>query len=384
MKIWHIYARHYNFGDHALGLATRSLFRQHFASDAIFETVDTHKLWIDTRKVDEINRDADLVLVGGGGLIHTFALDGRAWMFHLPTNLVTSIAPRLGVFGVGFNQFRTESQQLRPSVCRNLGAIQKHALFLSVRNDESKECLARNGIFADEIVDPGFFLDGNHPLPELGRPYAIVQLAFDSTAERGIDRNRLMSGIGALIDHIIARGLAVVLAPHCQPDIEISRAVRAASKHNDQIHIWNYYGGISDDQLSSHLGYYKHAELVVGMRGHAQIIPAGMGVPFLTIANHRKHLDLAARLGMSDYCVEMADDLSIELPSKMDTLLARRAELGASLRAQTETMRTQVAEYIRDARRRFDRTPRQSLPMSYQVGRKLRSAYRRLGEKIRY
>jgi polysaccharide pyruvyl transferase WcaK-like protein len=384
MKIWHIYARHYNFGDHALGLAVRDLFRQYFAKNAIFETVDTHKLWIDSRKVDEINRDADFILVGGGGLIHTFGLGGRAWMFHLPTSLVASVAPCIGVFGVGFNQFRTESQQLRPSVCRNLRAIQKQALFFSVRNDESKACLAQNGIVADEIADPGFFLDGNYPAPVVGRPYAIVQLAFDSVADRGLDRDRLMTGINALIDHIIARGLEVVLAPHCKPDIEISNAVRAASPRRDEIHVWDYYKGISDDWLQHQLGYYKHAEFVVGMRGHAQIIPAGMGVPFLTIANHRKHRDLAIRLGMSDYCVEIGDQLEVELPAKMDALLVYRKELRSSLLAQTAIMREHVATYLQDARIRFDRSTRGVLPVHYRLGRKGRSLRRRIEAKIRY
>ena len=384
MKIWHIYARHYNFGDHALGLAARNLFRQYFASNVIFETVDTHKLWIDSRKVDEINRDADFILVGGGGLIHTFGLGGRAWMLHLPTSLVAHIAPRIGVFGVGFNQFRTESQRLRPSVCRNLSAIQKQALFFSVRNDESKACLTQNGIMADEIADPGFFLDGNYPEPKVGRPYAIVQLAFDSVADRGVDRDRLITGVNALIDHIIARGLKVVLAPHCKPDIEISNAVRAASRHRDDIHVWDYYESISDDWLPHQLGYYKYAEFVAGMRGHAQIIPAGMGVPFLTLANHRKHRDLAIRLGMSDYCVEIGDDLAVELPPRMDALLARRKELSSSLLAQTTTMRENIAAYLQDARIRFDRLPRMTLPTHYHLGRKGRSLRRRITDKIRY
>ena len=37
MRTWHVYARHHNFGDYALGLGLRTLFEQYFAVPTVFE-----------------------------------------------------------------------------------------------------------------------------------------------------------------------------------------------------------------------------------------------------------------------------------------------------------------------------------------------------------
>lgn len=46
MKIYHIYARNYNFGDHALCLEKRNLIREYFYNKIIFNKIDTHEYWI--------------------------------------------------------------------------------------------------------------------------------------------------------------------------------------------------------------------------------------------------------------------------------------------------------------------------------------------------
>ena len=48
LKVWHIYARTYNFGDHALGIGVRRLFRdalQKHGYEVVFEVVDTHRFY---------------------------------------------------------------------------------------------------------------------------------------------------------------------------------------------------------------------------------------------------------------------------------------------------------------------------------------------------
>lgn len=384
MKIWHIYARHYNFGDHALGLAVRNLFRKYFAKDSVFETLDTCKLWIDGRIVHSINQDADFVLVGGGGLIHTFGLGGRAWLFHLPTCLVRSLSSRLAVFGVGFNQFRADSQILLPSVIENLLAIKEVAVAFSVRNDGSRECMAVNGILADEIPDPGFFLNSNYPAPDIKRKYVIFQLAFDAISSRGINKEKLIREMQVLTKVVIARGFDIVLAPHCRADIEISEIVKNRCENKNAVHLWDFYSSISDDCIHEHLGIYKHAQMVVAMRGHAQIIPAGMGVPFITIANHRKHQELAARLDMEEYCVDIADDLQTILPKKIELLLQNRELLSKQLLYKTEIAERGMASYISKIREDYNSMPRWKVSMWDKTIQILRKNNQRILNRVRY
>lgn len=385
MKVWHIFARHYNFGDHALGLATRNLFRKYFYDKLIFKYIDTHQYWIDIGEVDRMNRDADLILIGGGGLIHTFDLNGKAWMFHLPSRLINKIRSRLILFAVGFNQFRTQSKTLHQSVIDNLLAIQKHALAFSVRNDQSKECLERNGIVnVDEVADPGFFLDGDYPHPKIDNPYVVVQLAFDSPNDRGINTNLFVPNIVVSINHIISQGFSVVLAPHCKPDILISQVIKDNSAFPNKIFIWDYYKSISDDHLATYLGFYKYAEFVIAMRGHAQIIPAGMGVPFVTIANHRKHVDILNTLSMIDYCVDINDELARCLIQKVDLLIQNSKTLRYHLAQRAALMEQEMGQYISTLYRKYNASPYLFLPKMYLLGHKIRSLRNKTIQKINY
>jgi polysaccharide pyruvyl transferase WcaK-like protein len=302
MKIWHIYARNYNFGDHALGLAVRDLFRQEFGPKVIFETIDTHQAWFGLKDVLLFNNDADMLLIGGGGLIHAF--NGKTWMLHFPCIWLKFLSCPLVIFSVGHNQFTIDGR-LPKNVVRNLIAVKKKALSFTIRNDKSKELMANEGFDLQEIPDPGFFLDRNYPRPSISNRYIIVQLTGDASQARGLNDNAIWREIVVAIDALVAQGFSIAFCPHVKGDIKVTEDVISSLKSRESVYVWDYYKSISDDYISECLAYYKHAELVIAMRGHAQIIPYGMKIPFVTISNHRKHKDLAEVLGLGDYVYDV-------------------------------------------------------------------------------
>jgi polysaccharide pyruvyl transferase WcaK-like protein len=357
MKVYHIYARNYNFGDHALGLAVRNLFRRYFNNNVIFVPFDTHNLWISRKDLLFMNKDADLILVGGGGLIHGFGLGAHAWMFHLPSRLLKYLRVPIVFFSVGYNQFRNQPA-LNKSILKNLNKLSNKALGFSVRNDNSLHFLKKQGFACDEIPDPGFFLDKDYKMPNIDAPYVICQLAYDNPASRGINVENLIESVCSACRYLFQKGIKVILAPHCKPDIEISEIVYSELKSDGDIHIWDYYRSISDDHIEEHLALYKHADFVIAMRGHAQIIPYGMGVPFVTIINHSKHKNLADNLGMGRYCVEIgSQDLKVSLIDTIKRLESDRERVKTLISETMIEYNKQVSDYMGSLKEKYNSTP---------------------------
>lgn len=344
MNVWHIYARYYNYGDHALGMGVRNLFLKYFSNSLLFKPMDTHSIVFNEGLLNNMNSTADLLLVGGGGLIHWCG--GNDWMFKMPNELIPKIRIPSIVFGVGYNRFRTEAE-LPNSVVDNLKLLNKKCLGFSVRNDGSKKELLKLGIETDEVPDPGFFLDGNYPRPDINHPYVIIQLANDMKAARGYTDADLLTNFKIITEHIISKGYTVVLCPHVRVDIALSKTLMDSIGPSPFIKMWDWFQVMSDENCYKGLAYYKYAKFVIGMRGHAQIIPIGMKVPVISIGSHRKNLDLVKTLDIASHYVEVGD---AQLGNKVIAMIADIENNYGSLKLKYENimqeLTTRMENYI--------------------------------------
>ena len=225
MRTWHVYTRYHNFGDYALGLGLRALFEQYFGEPSVFELHDAHTLSFDANLVAKLNTSADLLLVGGGGLIRGH---GDRWLFQMPDAVISSVRVPMIFYGLGYNNFPDEPD-ISPAIVENLRRLQERALGFSVRNDGSQERLARLGLEAKEVPDPGFFVDGNYPLPPVRRPYVVLQIAHAIPGVREYSEANLVAElvpVGAL-----SAGAWISPTPRatcCQRRASVSTSARGA------------------------------------------------------------------------------------------------------------------------------------------------------------
>ena len=306
LKVWHIYARTYNFGDHALGIGVRRLFRKAFREkgmELIFEVVDTHRFYTHSHDVRTWNNEGDLILVGGGGLLHCW--DGLHWMCHFPSRLISGLKIPLCVFGVGYNQFPSQGR-LSWCVRRNIKRIMEKSIGFSVRNDGSKDKMMAEGFAVEAIPDPGFFLDGDYGRVVKNR-YAVIQTAGDGASSRMSDVDEWIKGYARCANWLMAQGLHVVFIPHCELDVDISNRIIKLLTANDY-EMTNFWDSVLDEHCYMLLSLYKHAEIVIGSRGHAQIISFGMFTPFVTFSTHYKQKALSEKFGLVDYVTDNPED----------------------------------------------------------------------------
>lgn len=304
MNAWHVYARYYNFGDYALGIGVRNLFSKYFNPEMLFKLNDVHSLVFDENTVEQLNSSADLLLVGGGGLIHGFA--GDKWMLRIPDELIPKIKIPFIVYGVGYNQFRGEGD-IHPLIVENIRNIQENCLSFSVRNDGSRDEMLKLGLDLPEVPDPGFFVDGDYPRPPIEGDFVLLQLANDMKHARGFDDSVLLSHLDEICRYLLRKGYKVVLCPHVRTDDILGRQLITRMGNPEGISSWDWFDIMRDENNYKGLAYYKHAKLVIGMRGHAQICAAGMLTPVITLVNHRKHLDLIKKQQLPEHYVEVTD-----------------------------------------------------------------------------
>lgn len=350
IRVMHAFARFYNFGDNALAYGVQSIFMRYFRPDLRFVSADVHSEIFDSVMADRINATADLLLVGGGGLIHTAG--NEFWLVNMDAAAAENIRVPMLFYGLGYNNFGPDP--LCPAAIENIKMLAEKSIGFSVRNDGSAGRLGQLGLNLDTVPDPGFFVDGNHPRPDIDGKYVMVQVAYDSPAQRNVADDVFFQNMVAVCKNIAARGYHVVLAPHCWPDIDISGKIVAACD-DARIFMWDWFSIMRADNVAVGLGYYKHASFVLAMRGHAQICPIGMGVPVISIINHPKHMGLLQNIGQTDLAVMVNDANFIQkLYALIDFVEQNSDDIKHAYKSVMMQMTRDTQQYVTALAKRFD------------------------------
>ena len=305
MKILHSYCLNFNIGDYALGIGVKNLLREYLDVDLIGNTNLQGREFNEYYIKEVVNKRYDLLVIGGGGVIHG-AHWPNGWFWLIDQDLIKEIKIPFIVYGVGYNYWEEEGGI--PERGRiHLEETKKHAAYFSVRNDGSaKRLYDQTGITADVIPDPGFHVDLNTEYENfVNEPYVLVQIANDKPLSRfgSIEKQQKFIREMREMTEELAKDYKVIYAPHVIDDVQISKDIVDGIENAE---VWDF-GYFAFDHSDKAVGYYKHADFVIAMRGHGQILPIGFNTPVIALENHPKHRGLMAELGLLEYNVKVDD-----------------------------------------------------------------------------
>lgn len=336
MKIMHTYCLNYNLGDYALGIGVKNIFRNLF-NVSLFADTNIQGQKFDDYFINILNEKYDLLIIGGGGIIHG-AHWPQGWFWLIEKKNLKKIKIPFIIYGVGYNYFKDEKGIPKRGV-EHLKETNKRAAFFSVRNDRSYErLLNQTGIAANVIADPGFWvpLDNNFD-NRYKKKYIVVQLANDKPKNRFgslKNRERFIKNIkNALRD--VSNKYRIIFAPHVHDDIELCDQVASGIKNSEVINFSNY----AFDKANSFLSVYQDAEMAIAMRGHGQIVPLGFGVPAISLENHDKHKGLMQEYGLSHLNVDVNDK---EFTSKLKNTITAVLKNHHKIKVHIEKQNTQL------------------------------------------
>ncbi|MEM1340810.1 MAG: polysaccharide pyruvyl transferase family protein [Pseudomonadota bacterium] len=352
-RIFHVGAWNRNYGDYALGAGLHASLRAESDEPLEFVLVDCQNTVFHADLVDLINREGDLLLVGGGGLVFNRPEDHSrsGWQFNIDLDQLARLAVPLVVYGIGYNKFPFDETPFRPQTDAHLRATQEKAALFSVRNAGTRDELVRRGLEAEAITiipDPGMFVPTapiNLPnLPEGGLKIGL-NWAGDRPAHRypaPAEENEraaaraVAEGLAAVLETHDGGGQVILISHLLGIDATVAPVLRAVL--GERLYVleeeapWLFPPALAQTPIWA--GLYRLVDVAVGMRGHANIIPFGLGTPFVGIGTHNKNRFFASEVGLADIFVDFGRLQTAEIPSTLHHCVSQTLDDPAVARQQ--------------------------------------------------
>ncbi|GAB6897907.1 polysaccharide pyruvyl transferase family protein [Kineosporia succinea] len=335
---------HGNAGDLALVDSVRRGFDLEYAPRAGrgLKSPTTHPRWwdvhvhqlFDEKRLAQVNAGDGLVLGGGGLFLPDTAPNGNSgWQWNVTDEMLRRIKVPLVVWGVGYNTF--EGQEFDGSrFGRSLRTLVERAGFVGLRNSGSVEKV--RSLLPSELADKIRW----QPCPttvisKLGGPAweqapdgdgsggpVLLNCAYDRSARRFGDGYGQF--LASLRDWILAtrERAEVRYAAHCVDDEIFVNDLRR--EHGLTLPVIPMY----DMTVPEIHTTYRRAALVVGMRGHAGMVPFGCGTPIVSLVSHPKLAFFLADIGREEWGISVHEpDLGPRLRELTGRLLDERASV---------------------------------------------------------
>lgn len=254
-----------------------------------WHSIHAHRLF-DEAALERVNARRGLVIGGGGLFIPDTAPNGNsAWQWNVPDALLKRIDVPVMVYAVGFNAFDGQSYRAgRFSTA--LRALVERASFFGLRNHGSIEKV--RALLPAELRDKVRF----QPCPTtvtrrlvegwtdpLHRENTVlVNAAYDRAGLRfGHDYGHFLAEMAKAVRALGAHAEVKCVA-HSLDDERIAFDLRR--EHGVSLPVIPMYDFDNDAIRDT----YARTKLVIGMRGHAGMIPFGCGTPIISLISHPK------------------------------------------------------------------------------------------------
>lgn len=279
-----------NFGDVMLPLAVRTSVGA-AVPDARWVELHVHQLF-DVEQARWANEHLDALVVGGGGLFlpDTSPNGNSGWQWNVTDEALDALTVPLVVYTVGYNLFNGQEVH-GDRFAASIRAFVEKAAFVGLRNHGSVEAVR-------QLVGPGTAAkvewlpcvttvygpragrpDGE---PAADVPVVHLNIAYDRESLRFGDG--YASFVAELADFVRSlRGTATVRClAHAKTDERIVRDLRV--EHDVRLPVDPLYLM----EPAAALDVVAGSSLVIGMRGHAGMIPFGVGTPIVSLVSHPK------------------------------------------------------------------------------------------------
>lgn len=273
-----------NMGDTFLPIALRNLFNMHIGvkkwiNKSVYKNVTDSDI--------SVYNQSDLVVIGGGGLFlkDTNPNDLSGWQWTCSLKMLDKIESPLIAFAIGYNRFRGQ-EDFEPIFTEHLNRFVDKAKFVGIRNHGSIENLKKY-LKNDALKDKLTFQPCMTTLTSLLYPqlhtyeqkedFIALNCAFDRQSMRK-SNDEILKAIARVINKL-SEFTKIKVYAHSEADSKICPYLDALSVN---------YEYIKFKKTEQMLSEYSKPRLVIGMRGHAQMIPFGCNTPILSIISHDK------------------------------------------------------------------------------------------------
>lgn len=332
LRATHISAFSYgNAGDTLLPVVLRDLFHQflgikEWRSQHVYKTVSSHD-------IKEINA-RNFVVIGGGGLFlcDTNPNQLSGWQWSCSMDRLKQIESPIIAFAIGYNRFRGQ-QDFAPIFTEHLNLFVEKAAFVGIRNHGSIEALKHylrtEELKAKLIYQPCMTTLIAKIYPSFTdytrkEDFVAFNCAFDRQQLRSSDDAYLYSVARVALE--LSKMTKVKYYSHMEAD-------KQALSYFDELKV--PYELVEMHDVKKMIIDYSRPRLVIGMRGHAQMIPFGCQTPILSIISHDKMQWFLDDIQHPDWGVDVNDrDFEDDLLTKAKSFYNDYQQLHSDIRKQ--------------------------------------------------
>lgn len=350
-----------NYGDNLLFPMVRETFSAANHGD-LFEFIGHAPLRNEPsrRLIDMINSEADAVVLGGGGLFlrDTNENNISGWQWRISPARLASIKVPIIVYAVGYNRFIGQ-REFAPKFAGHLRQTVDQSVFVGLRNSGSLRRTAEYlpSTYAEKLLyQPcpttltGELLPREARLPARERVIALQAVIGGRQQAAGFSTDEFDTRAIGLVRALKSEGWSIVSMPFSRADEGFARRIEEVPGLVDE-RIKLYGAG---SRLFDGVRAFSRIPFIFGTRGHAQMVPFGVGAVPLSFYVHDKQKYFADDIGFSDWVMDYRPEDFVEksvatvesiyddFDAIQGRLLERRAEMRAISEANMQTIYTDL------------------------------------------
>lgn len=298
-----------NAGDYILVRSLKRLVEHEINQNIHWSNVDV-RATVTESFIEACNRSQG-VIIGGGGffLKDTNPNDISGWQWPCSLEDMDKIEAPIYVLGVGYNRFRGQ-EEFDPCFTESINKFVEKSKIFGLRNYGSIRAV-RNYL-RDDLKDKVVYhpcattvLSKLYELPEcksVQHPFIALNCAFDRAQMRYGDK---MDAVMIQIAHVckkLSENYKIKCYIHCPPDELVCPYLEQENVSFEKVYL------NKEMTENEYLRYFTEPELVLAIRGHAQMIPFGCKTPTVSMISHDKLAWFLEDIGHPEWGVEVLDN----------------------------------------------------------------------------
>lgn len=264
---------------------------------------------VENRTIQKINA-TNILVIGGGGL---FLPDSNpnvisGWQWAIRKEQIDEIKVPIIIFSVGFNYFK--EQTVSDLFVESINYLVAQSTFVGLRNMGSIHAV-RNILHDEKLKEKVVYQPCTTTL--IRKLYSLekrndgnrvgINIAFDRRERRyGKNEVVILTQVAKAVCAIEKQGYQITYIAHSDEDLNFL-------EYLDMEHVSYRVKNLTNQLPGSVIRCYQKMDLVIGMRGHAQMIPFGVGCRIISLGTHDKMRWFLEDINALDWYVDLNEDI---------------------------------------------------------------------------